>query len=219
MQTERDVRAVLFDLDNTLVRFIDAQRTACSAVVELVGAGSADDLYACFLRPMHGFESHAHILDYLSAIASPADPAEVCSCYDRAKMTALEPYEGARETLDRLRDTGIPVAVVTDADAAHASARLARSGLASCFEVVVTPDLTGERKPADTNFLYALDRLGVDPAGAAMVGDSLRRDIEPANRLGILSVHAAYGDWNPGYDCRPDHRLDRIGQLAALLLG
>ncbi len=108
--------------------------------------------------------------------------------------------------------------VVSDADAAHAAARLERCGLARYFEVVVTPDVTGERKPAATNFLYALDRLGAGPAEAAMVGDSLRRDIEPANRLGLLSVHAAYGDWNPGYDCTPDHRLDAIAALPPIVL-
>jgi putative hydrolase of the HAD superfamily len=107
---------------------------------------------------------------------------------------------------------------VSDADAAHAASRLERSGLAHYFEVVVTPDVTGERKPAATNFLYALDLLGAGPADAAMVGDSLRRDIEPANRLGLLSVHAAYGDWNPGYDCTPDHRLDAITALPQIVL-
>ncbi len=219
MQSERDVRAVLFDLDNTLVRFIDAQRAACAAVVDLAGAGSVDDLFAFFLRPVHNFESSVHILDYLSMIASPCDPAEVCACYDRAKLAALEPYDGARATLERLCEAGIPMAVVTDADAAHAAARLARSGLASYFEVVVTPDVTGERKPGDRNFLHALDFIGVEPGAAAMVGDSLRRDIEPANRLGLLSVHAAYGDWNPGYDCLPDHRLDWIAGLPSLVLG
>ncbi|MEN6341558.1 MAG: HAD family hydrolase, partial [Methanospirillum sp.] len=101
----------------------------------------------------------------------------------------------------------------------HAAARLERCGLTRYFDVVVTPDVTGERKPAPTNFLYALDRLGAGPTNAAMVGDSLRRDIEPANRLGLLSVHAAYGDWNPGYACTPDRRLAAIAALPSILFG
>ncbi|MGD9937476.1 MAG: HAD family hydrolase [Methanoregulaceae archaeon] len=218
MRTEREIRAVLFDLDNTLVRFIDAQRAACAAVIDLAGTGSVEDLFEFFLRPKHNFESHAHILDYLSTIASSCDPAMACARYEEVKLAALEPYEGARSTLERLTWAGVPMAVITDADATHAASRIAHSGLDHLFEVVVTPESTGERKPSERNFWFALDHLGVDPSEAAMVGDSLRRDIEPANNLGILSVHAAYGDWNPGYDCFPDHRLDEISRLVGILL-
>ncbi|MEN6517340.1 MAG: HAD family hydrolase [Methanospirillum sp.] len=219
MRSETAVRAVLFDLDNTLVRFVDAQRAACGAVVDLVGAGTTDSLFACFLRPIHGFESPAHIEDYLASIGCTADIDAAAALYEVAKLAALEPYGGVVDMLGKLRDAGLPLGVVSDADAVHAAARLEQCGLSRYFEVVVTPDVTGERKPAATNFLHALERLGVAPSGAAMVGDSLRRDIEPANRLGLLSVHAAYGDWNPGYVCTPDHRLDTIVALPPILLG
>ncbi len=219
MRSDTAIRAVLFDLDNTLVRFVDAQRVACGAIVDLVGAGTADDLFACFLRPVHGFESPAHIDDYLASIGCAADYDEAAALYETAKLAALEPYGGVVDVLCRLRDAGLPLGVVSDADASHAAARLERCGLSDYFEVVVTPDITGERKPAAANFLYALDRLEAAPSCAAMVGDSLRRDIEPAKRLGLLSVHAAYGDWNPGYDCTPDHRLDAIAALPPIVLG
>lgn len=218
MKTCREIRAVLFDLDNTLVRFIDAQRAACASVIELAGAGSVEDLFGYFLRPVYNFESHQHIREYLSAIASPCDPAMACARYEDAKLAALEPYVGACSTLERLHGAGIPMAVVTDADDAHAASRLARAGLDHLFEVVVTPETTGERKPSVRNFIHALDHLGVDPIEAVMVGDSLRRDIEPAKRLGILSVHAAYGDWNPGYSCLPDHRLEEVSGLVEIVL-
>jgi putative hydrolase of the HAD superfamily len=219
MRSAPAVRAVLFDLDNTLVRFVDAQLAACGAVVDLVGGGTAEGLFACFLRPVHGFESPAHIADYLGSIGSAADVGEAAARFEAAKLAALEPYPGVAGVLGELRDAGLPLGVVSDADTAHASARLERCGLARYFEVVVTPDVTGERKPAPANFLHALGRLGAGPSDAAMVGDSLRRDIEPAKALGLLSVHAAYGDWNPGFVCTPDHRLDSIAALVPILLG
>ena len=181
--------------------------------------GLPTGLFACFLRPVHGFESPAHIADYLGSIGSAADVGEAAARFEAAKLAALEPYPGVAGVLGELRDAGLPLGVVSDADTAHASARLERCGLARYFEVVVTPDVTGERKPAPTNFLHALGRLGAGPSDAAMVGDSLRRDIEPAKALGLLSVHAAYGDWNPGFVCTPDHRLDSIAALVPILLG
>ncbi|MEN6341028.1 MAG: hypothetical protein ABFC89_00545, partial [Methanospirillum sp.] len=94
MRSEIEVRAVLFDLDNTLVRFIDAQRSACEAIVDLVGAGTADALFASFLRPVHTFESPAHIEDYLVSIGCEADCETVAARYEEAKLEALEPYAG-----------------------------------------------------------------------------------------------------------------------------
>jgi putative hydrolase of the HAD superfamily len=218
MRSDIAVRAVLFDLDNTLVRFIDAHRAACAAVVDLVGAGTADDLFTCFLRPVHGFESPEHIEDYLASIGCAADYDRAVALYEAAKLAALEPYAGVADVLGELCDAGLPLGVVSDADALHAAARLERCGLSCFFEVVVTPDVTGERKPAAANFLYALDCLESSPTSAVMVGDSLRRDIEPANRLGLTSVHAVYGDWHPGYDCTPDHRLDTITALPPIVV-
>lgn len=219
MRSDPRFRAVLFDLDNTLVRFVDAHLAACGAVVDQIGEGTPEDLFSCFLRPVHGFESPAHIDDYFVSIGSTADRDGAAARYESAKLAALEPYAGATDVLDALRDAGLRLGVVSDADTLHAAARLERCGLTRYFDIVVTPDVTGERKPAPTNFLYALDCLDAEPADAAMVGDSLRRDIEPANRLGLLSVHAVYGDWNPGYVCIPDHRLDAIAALPPILLG
>jgi putative hydrolase of the HAD superfamily len=51
-------------------------------------------------------------------------------------------------------------------------------------------------KPSPEPFLLAMSKMGVSASETILVGDSIHRDIVPAKALGILAVHAVYGDRN-----------------------
>ena len=192
------VKAVIFDLDNTLVDFVEAKIKACEAVVERLGCGDANELLHYFLRWKHGFESHENISDYLKdkGIYSEELYRECCEIYDRVKLENITLYPGIKEVLSSLKRRGIKLAVVTDAENGHAISRLKKVGLQEYFDVIVSADMTGKRKPEPDSLLLALKKLGVKAEEAAIVGDSLRRDVEAGKRLGMLTVYAAYGDRN-----------------------
>ena len=216
--------AVLFDLDNTLVDFIPAKKKACSAVIDNIGYGDAKDLFSYFLRGRHGFEDCANIFDYLSDIGviGSTHYLKSCAIYEEVKLSTLLPFEGIKSTLTALRSHGLDLAVVTDANSDHAEKRLKKTGIAEFFDVVITPDISGRRKPNPDSFLMALDELRVDPCRAITVGDSIRRDIEPAKRLGMCTIHAAYGDWHPEETKESSIRTLRINvprDLIRLVLG
>jgi putative hydrolase of the HAD superfamily len=215
------IRAAIFDMDNTLFDFMYAQRVGCSAVLSLLGRQQdQSELFRYFLRPDHGFESPLNIRDYL-ADTGHADPEVYHTCvalYEARKLGAITPYDATLPTLEALRALGITLALVTDADTDHARARLVQAGLEEFFPVIVTPDLTGSRKPSHRQFLTALDLLHVTAAEALMVGDSLRRDIHPCNELGLLTAYAAYGDQSPfpSPACVPDLVLESLDQILEL---
>ncbi|WP_317065646.1 HAD family hydrolase [Methanoculleus caldifontis] len=193
------VTAVLCDMDNTLFDLVGAKREACRCVVDYLGAGDPEALFLQFLRGVHGFENHANIRDYLEALGVYEQAAfEVCCrTYEDVKLKMVEAYPGVDETLRRLADAGVGLAVVTDAESFQARRRLDRSGLAGYFEVVVTPEVSGKRKPEPDSLIYALRRLDTAPGEAMMVGDSLVRDIAPGRQIGTTTAFAAYGDWRP----------------------
>ena len=62
-----------------------------------------------------------------------------------------------------------------------------QSGLSHLVDTVVCSELEGVAKPDPALFRIALDRLGVAPGQAAMVGDSLASDIVPARGLGLTT--------------------------------
>ncbi len=215
------IAAIICDMDNTLFDFVAAKREACRCVVEFVGAGDGEELFMYFLRGIHGFEHHDNIRDYLVSLDAfhPRTFDACCRIYEETKLHLIEPYPGVHETLNRLQDAGICLAVATDAALSQAQRRLSRAGLADFFEIVVTPEVSGKRKPEPDSFLFALNRFRVRPQQALMVGDSPGRDIAPSRKLGMLTAFAAYGDWRSGGtdDAGADIVLRQFSDLLAHL--
>jgi len=187
----------LFDLDNTLYNFVDAKIAACRQAAKCIGTGEGMELFRYFLRDVHGFEHHDNIRDFMEdrGIRDGAVLEKACREYDAVKLATIDPYPGVLSTLETLKRSGVKMAVVTDAESSHAFKRLEKVGIRRYFESVITPDISGKRKPAYDSFLMALESLGSLPEHAWVVGDSLKREIEPGNQLGMTTVHAVYGDW------------------------
>lgn len=195
----RTVKAVLCDMDNTLFDLVGAKREACRCVVDYLGTGDPEALFSQFLRGVHGFEDHRNIRDYLDELGvyEPGTFEVCCRTYEDVKLDLVESYPGVSSTLRCLGEAGIGLAVVTDAESFQARRRLEKTGLIDYFDVVVTPEVSGRRKPEPDSLLYALRELDTTPAEAMMVGDSLTRDIAPGRHLGMVTAFAAYGDWRP----------------------
>ncbi len=211
------VEAVLCDMDNTLFDLVGAKREACRCVVDYLGTGDPETLFLQFLRGVHGFEDHANIRDYLEELGAyqPGTFEVCCRTYEDVKLDLVEAYPGVEETLRCLADAGIGLAIATDAESFQARRRLDKTGLTEYFEVVVTPEVSGRRKPEPDSLLYALRRLDTAPAKAVMVGDSLVRDIAPARHLGMVTAFAAYGDWRQNHvaDVEADIVLAEFAEL------
>ncbi len=195
----RKVKAVIFDMDNTLFDFIEAKLKACRAVVEYLGVdGDEEGLLKYFLRGIHGFEDLENIADYMrdKGVYSQGKFEECCRIYEEVKLESIEPYPHVKETLEKLRGVGLKLAVVTDAMNGHAISRLRKAGLLHLFDVVVSADMTGRKKPDPDSIKLALQKLSVNAKEAILVGDSVRRDIQAGKKIGMVTVYAAYGDRN-----------------------
>jgi putative hydrolase of the HAD superfamily len=218
---DRAVRAVIFDMDNTLLEFVEAQIEACRCVVKHLGCGREMELIDYFLRGIHGVEAHENIADYMrdKGVYGEGRFRECCRIYDEVKLRSIEPYPGVRETLETLRGRGLKLAVVTDAHNGNATARLRKTGLLHLLDIVVSADMAGRKKPNPDSIKLALKKLGVKAEEAVLVGDSLRRDIAAGKQLGMLTVYAAYGDKNfyEKRETKADHTLTDIKDLTTLI--
>jgi putative hydrolase of the HAD superfamily len=192
----RRVQAAIFDMDNTLFDFVSAKLRACNAVVEHLGIGDGPTLFEYFRRPHVGFEDHSNILDYLADIGVQDRECYDCCCgiYDEVKLASITPYPGIHDTLRRYRNAGLRLAVVTDAVEMNAIGRLKKVDLFGEFDCLVTPDISGKRKPEPDSFLLACRQVGVKAQDTMVIGDSPRRDIAPGRVLGMVTIYAAYGD-------------------------
>jgi putative hydrolase of the HAD superfamily len=214
-----EIRAVLFDLDNTLVDFLRMKRTASDAAARaMVAAGadfafSADEagdiLFGEYLQDLEGDTVFADFLQRhhrqrigLSQHHVDRITAHAVNAYLKAKMLQTEPYPGVRRTLIALVRRGVRLGVLTDAPRFKAYQRLESAGLVDFFDFVLTFTDGGERKPHERPFRLALDHFGLPPQQVLMVGDWPERDLAGAKGVGMRTAWAAYG--KPGMPAPPD---------------
>lgn len=217
----KPVRALLFDMDNTLFDLVGAQIAACRAVTRSLGVKEENLLFPYFLRPVHGFESHENILDFMQdrGIPVPGSYDRVRRIYEQEKIRAITPYPGVIDTLSLIQDRGLPMGIVTDAHSRDAVMRLEKAGLLPFFSCMVTYDLVRVKKPAHEPFIIALDMLKTTTDEVLLVGDSPRRDIEPGKTLGIRTVYARYGDRfsDDRSSVQADYTLNTMAELPEIL--
>ncbi len=197
------IKAVIFDLDNTLLDFIkmkqDAIRAAISAMIE---AGLEVDPDAAFksifdLYQEHGWENQEVFNDFMKKTIGRVDNKYLAAgvvAYRRAREASLLVYPNVHRTLFTLLKRGIKLAVVSDAPSREAWMRIYYLNLHHVFDVVLTFDETKVRKPSPVPFKMALDQLKTTPEETLMIGDWPERDVVGAQQLGIRTIFARYGD-------------------------
>lgn len=214
-----EIKAVLFDLDNTLVDFLRMKRTASDAAARaMVAAGadfpfSADEagdiLFGDYLQDIEGDAVFAtflkkHHQQKLSLSQHHVDriTAHAVNAYLKAKMLHTEPYAGVRRMLIQLVRQGLRLGVLTDAPRFKAYQRLESAGLVDFFDFVLTFTDSNERKPHEKTFRAALDLFGFPPNQVLMVGDWPEKDMQGAKAAGMRTAWAEYG--RPGTPVPPD---------------
>jgi HAD superfamily hydrolase (TIGR01662 family) len=197
------IKLVIFDLDNTLTDFMRMKESAVDAAVEaMVDAGLRfppkdikAKIYEVYDREGIEFQSvFDDVLRELIGEVSHKILAAGIVAYRRAREASLVLYPHVRVTLFELMKRGIRLAVVSDAPRKEAWLRLCYLQLHHMFDMVLTYDDTGEKKPSPTPFRRVLDHFHIEPGEAIMIGDWPERDITGAAKLGIATAFARYGD-------------------------
>lgn len=127
-------------------------------------------------------------------------------------------YPGIREGLDYLKAAGYKLGCVTNKAAQFTVPLLTDLGVAGDFSIIVSGDTLPQKKPDPAPLLHAAKFLGVAPAQALMVGDSVS-DVKAARAAGFQIVCMSYG-YNHGEDIRkshPDAVLDALTEIKPLL--
>ena len=220
------IKAVIFDLDNTLVDFMGMKRQAVEAAIQsMIDAGlglTPDDVRQRIdaIYKERGIEFQ-NVFDQLLYDLFQKVDYKILSAgiiaYRRAREAALVPYPHVNMTLIGLMKRGIKLAVVSDAPAREAWLRLCSLNFHHMFECVVTFGDTGERKPSPAPFRRALEQLGVRPDEALMVGDWPERDVVGAAQLGIRTAFARYGDTFGTLESNADFDLPDISALLPII--
>jgi putative hydrolase of the HAD superfamily len=216
------IRAVLFDLDNTLTDFVKMkEQSILGAVAAMIDMGlpltpqeAARHIFAVYER--EGIE-YQHVFDhFLREVYGHVPPAVLAAGiigYRRARDSILVLYPHVKLTLVELLRRGLRLAVLSDAPSLQAWQRLHHLSLQHMFDHVITFDDTQQRKPSPAPFRRAMELLGLPAVELLMVGDWPERDMRGAAALGIRTVFARYGDTFGTVHSGADYDIDDLIEL------
>lgn len=201
------VDAVLFDLDGTL---LDTVPDLHAAVCAMLGDLGRPPLPVDAIRSYVG-RGIANLVKRSLAgaleVAEEAPPADALASfkrhYARENGRHTRPYPGVVDGLERLKASGLPLAVITNKAEAFTLPLLELTGLGSYFDVVVSGDLLPKPKPDPMALIWACGALRVSPAQALMIGDSVH-DFHSGRAAGCHVFLVPYG-YNEDLDV---HDLD-----------
>jgi phosphoglycolate phosphatase len=219
-------QAVLLDLDGTLLDTIGDLAAAVNAmrgelglaplpvfqVRGYVGKGSEILVHralteqpdgrvedaSLFVRAMDGFRRHYHACNGASAVL----------------------YPGVREGLEAMQAAGLALACVTNKPQEFTLPLLERTGLRAFFRAVVSGDTLDRKKPDPAPLLHACDLLGVAPAAAVAIGDSVN-DVLAARAAGcrVFAVPYGYSEGQPVQDLELDAIVGSLVEACERLAG
>ncbi|MSR14131.1 MAG: phosphoglycolate phosphatase [Gammaproteobacteria bacterium] len=218
------LRAVLFDLDGTLVDSApDIAQAANRALIAMgyeprplsqvtafIGDGAEQLIHRCLTGDPQGRANaalHAETYQHFQAH------------YATGLLDNTRVYPGVIETLEGLGAHGIALACVTNKPERFTRPLLDGLGLSCYFKVTLGGDSLPTKKPDSAPLLHAAGRCGANYATAAMVGDSLI-DLRAA-RAAKMPIYCVKYGYSANIDLAshaPDALLSNLPELLTLLL-
>jgi putative hydrolase of the HAD superfamily len=237
-------RAILFDLDETILTFGRRRDQLTVVAKDFVAPGdgaTVDRLAETVDLHMAAFWADAErrevwrqrpveamrtlVAEAFSALASAgasdlgqAAAHQFADAFRTLRTAGIQPFPGAIETLDALRATGVPMALITNGPTEIQRAKIDRFDLARRFDHVQIEGECGFGKPQPRAYRHALDRLGAACHEAWIVGDNLEWEVAAPQKLGLFAIWCdAYGTGlPPDGGVSPDRIIRSLTELHPL---
>lgn len=197
----RMIKAVIFDLDNTLYNFDAANEfgiRALAAYTEPVFGWDyprMKDLYEESrekLTERMGDVGSAHnrLLRFQNLLEEKKLPLhphalEMAKAYWRGVVDNMAPSPGVREIMEELRRMGIRIGLGTDMTAYMQYEKLIRLGLMEYMDFIVSSEEAGTDKPGNAFFMLCARKAGCLPGECLFIGDNIVRDYGGAAAAGM----------------------------------
>jgi len=223
------LKAILFDLDNTLIDFMyfkkETAKAAAKAMVKKGLPATESKIYKRIFEiyDEYGIEYQKTFYQVIKPYNLEVGKAEriqqaAIIAYLKRKFEVLRTYPSVKPILKKLKKK-YKLAIVTDAPRNKAWQRLVLSGLDDIFDVVVTTDDAGQKKPHRAPFEMALKKLKIKSSEALFVGDNVDRDMLGAKQLGMKTCLAEYGvERKITKKIKVDYKIKNFKEISKVLI-
>ncbi|MCI9297044.1 MAG: HAD family hydrolase [Lachnospiraceae bacterium] len=206
------IKAVIFDIDNTMYSFDKANKAAMAALgayakeqfgmefeeterlvkkcMDIVTERTGENCAALHNRLLRFqcFLEEIGCADYRKAL-------EMYHVYWDTILEVMEPEPGLISLMKRLKDKGIRIGIGSDMTAYIQYKKLEKLGALSYLDFLVTSEEAGAEKPTPRFFELCLKKAGCAPGECVFIGDSLKKDVAGPSALGMVGTH-----YHPAYD-------------------
>jgi putative hydrolase of the HAD superfamily len=205
--------AILFDLDDTIIAYGDAEvcwQTVCGRFVSQVGVSCVEELLDAIYRTRDWYwgdlERHRQgrldlmltrrkvVAEAFSRLGvdAPEVARDLADAYAEMREGRARLFPGALDTIQHFRNRGIRLGLVTNGGSEMQRGKLERFGLEPYFDHILIEGEFGAGKPDESVFRHMLEQFSVTAENTWMVGDDLQRDISGAQALGLFTT---WVDW------------------------
>ncbi|QKE63855.1 N-acetylmuramic acid 6-phosphate phosphatase MupP [Aquipseudomonas campi] len=214
------LRAVLFDMDGTLLDTAPDFIAVCQAMLKARDLPAVDDQ---LIRDQISGGARAMVaatfaMD-IQAEGFEALRLEFLERYQQHCAVLSRPFDGMPELLADIEQAKLIWGVATNKPVCFAGPIMQQLGLAERSAVLVCPDHVSRSKPDPEMLLLACQKIGVQPGEVLFVGDDAR-DIEAGRAAGCKTAAVTYGYIHPndnprhwGADVVVEHPLELRGVL------
>lgn len=193
------IRAVLFDLDGTLVDtapdFVHAMTTLCREAG--LPALRDQDIYATVSNGARALIQLAFQFDAEHGDFAPQLERLLTLYGQKIEDSDSRLYPGMNQLLEALENKSIPWGIVTNKPERYCLPLLKHLSLDKRCSTLVCPDHVKQSKPHPEPILLACKTIGVNPLEAVYIGDH-ERDIQAGQAAELYSIAAEYGYINAG---------------------
>ena len=232
-----DLKAILFDLDDTLFptsEFALAARKAAVRAMVDAGLGLPEDVVLTELLEVIG-EFSSNYSQHFNKLLQRLDPtgarhrnsalviAAGVSAYHDTKFRTLAPFDDVVPFLTFARAAGLRLGIVSHGWTSKQAEKIVRLGLTPYLDqdaIFISEDI-GINKPNPKLYQRALAAMGLEPTQVMYVGDSPAHDVTPTHGLGMVAVWARRASkWRGTIDhTDADHVIDDFNQLEEIVRG
>jgi len=215
MQNQKKIRAVMFDLDGTL---LDTAPDFIAVVNALLQENEREELPHYMIRASVSNGSKAMVM-MAFAIEEAHETfqplrARLLELYTQHIAVFTQPFPGIQELLNKLAEHNIPWGIATNKPAAYTVPLMEQLNIQPAPAIVICPDHVQDSKPHPESLFLAARELGCTPQEIIYIGDHAR-DIECGKRAESITIAAAYGYiGNENIDSwQADYRVDHAEEI------
>lgn len=142
----------------------------------------------------------------------------ILRAFRESAVKRFDACEGVRDVIKTLRDHGMKIGILSDAQPAYVEGEMERLGIHPYLDLFIYSARFRFRKPDTRFFRWGLEKIGVSANEAVFIGDDMYRDIFGAQRVGMRTIYkpSPYGcSYHEG--CNPDEVITDLRMLPGLL--